>query len=156
MPLFVTGEVNARWPSRQRRLRPRGLGAGAANQARLAALDTLLGIDRGNTLVDAAADITQQALALSATVNPILARRALRSPARSAGSRRHREAVARDRQDHRGRAATGAKRQVFFASLGGFDTHNNETATLANLLGELSPALKAFDDATTALGVGSR
>jgi uncharacterized protein (DUF1501 family) len=134
-----------------------GFGAGAADQARLAALNTLLGIDRGNTLVGAAADITQQALALSATVNPILG---AQSPTLagafgglSSGIAQQLLAIAKIIE---ARAATGAKRQVFFASLGGFDTHNNQTATLANLLGDLSPALKAFDDATTALGVGSQ
>ena len=130
-----------------------GFGAGAANQARLAALNTLLGIDRGNTLVDAAADITQQALALSATVNPILARRALRSPARSAGSRRaSRSSFSQIAKMIEARAATGAKRQIFFASLGSFDTHNDELARSQNLFDELSPALKAFYDATVALG----
>jgi len=54
------------------------------------------------------------------------------------------------------RAATGAKRQVFFVSLGGFDTHNNELATLATLLGQLSPALRAFHDATAQLGVADQ
>ena len=34
---------------------------------------TLLGLDRGNTFVAAASDITRQVIALSATVNPILA-----------------------------------------------------------------------------------
>jgi len=52
-----------------------------------------------------------------------------------------------------GRAATGASRQIFFVSIGGFDTHNNEVATLATLLGQLSPALKAFYDATVSLGI---
>jgi uncharacterized protein (DUF1501 family) len=41
-------------------------------------------------------------------------------------------------------------------SLGGFDTHNNELATQQNLLGQLSRALKAFHDATGALGVAQQ
>jgi uncharacterized protein (DUF1501 family) len=51
------------------------------------------------------------------------------------------------------RATTGAKRQIFFVSLGNFDTHANQAPTQANLLAQLSPALKAFYDATVALGV---
>lgn len=134
-----------------------GFGAGAASQARLAALDTLLGIDRGNTLVAAAADITQQALALSATVNPILT---ATSPTLAAAFAGLSSSIANQllavAKVVEARAATGAKRQVFFVSLGGFDTHANQTATLQNLLGSLSPALKAFHDATSALGVADR
>jgi uncharacterized protein (DUF1501 family) len=40
-------------------------------------------------------------------------------------------------------------------SLGGFDTHNNELNVLDTLLGQLSPALRAFHDATVQLGVAS-
>jgi uncharacterized protein (DUF1501 family) len=54
------------------------------------------------------------------------------------------------------RAVTGGRRQIFFVSLGGFDTHNNELATQQNLLGQLSRALKAFHDATGALGVAQQ
>jgi uncharacterized protein (DUF1501 family) len=50
-------------------------------------------------------------------------------------------------------AATGAKRQIFFVSLCGFDTRNNELATQQTLFGQLSPALQAFCDATAALGM---
>src|SRR5204862_306676 len=44
----------------------------------------------------------------------------------------------------------------FFVSLGGFDTHSNELATLTTLLGQLSPALRAFHDATVQLGVSEQ
>jgi uncharacterized protein (DUF1501 family) len=54
------------------------------------------------------------------------------------------------------RAATGIRRQIFFVSLGGFDTHNNELTTQQNLFGQLSPALKAFFDATAQLGVAEQ
>ena len=54
------------------------------------------------------------------------------------------------------RAATGAARQIFFVALGNFDTHANQAPVQSNLLAQLSPALKAFYDATVALGVGNR
>ena len=117
----------------------------------------LVVVDRGNTLVAAAADITQQALALSATVNPILT---ATSPTLAAAFAGLNSAIASQllavAKVVEARAATGAKRQVFFVSLGGFDTHANQTATLQNLLSSLSPALKAFFDATSALGVADR
>jgi uncharacterized protein (DUF1501 family) len=131
-----------------------GFGSGTAAKARLAALNTLLGLDRGNTLVDAAAAIAQDANALSAKVNPILAST---SPTLAAafgslntGIANQFKAVAKMIE---ARAATGATRQIFFVSLGGFDTHNNELATHETLFGQLSPALKAFYDATGALGI---
>ena len=54
------------------------------------------------------------------------------------------------------RAATGARRQIFFVQLGSFDTHNDQINRQQNLFAELDPALKAFYDATVALGVGSQ
>jgi uncharacterized protein (DUF1501 family) len=54
------------------------------------------------------------------------------------------------------RAATGARRQIFFVGLGNFDTHANQAPTQANLLADLSAALKAFYDATVALGVSGQ
>jgi uncharacterized protein (DUF1501 family) len=45
--------------------------------------------------------------------------------------------------------ASGAKRQVFFVSLGGFDTHDLQNRSQANLMAQLAQALGYFD---TALG----
>jgi uncharacterized protein (DUF1501 family) len=134
-----------------------GFGGSAASKERQAALSTLLGVDRGNTLVAAAADITQQALSLSATVNPILT---TTSPTLTDAFSGLTSSIAKEllavAKIIEARAATGARRQVFFVSLGGFDTHTNEIATHQNLFGDLSPALKAFYDATSALGVGNQ
>jgi len=47
----------------------------------------------------------------------------------------------------------GMQRQIFFCSLGGFDTHANELLTHNTLYPQLSPALAAFYDATQELGV---
>jgi uncharacterized protein (DUF1501 family) len=52
------------------------------------------------------------------------------------------------------RASLGVSRQIFFVSMGGFDTHNDQLAQQNNLFGQLGPALKAFDDATQQLGLG--
>lgn len=49
----------------------------------------------------------------------------------------------------------GAKRQVFFVSLGGFDTHDNQIANQANLHTQLAAAIDYFYKATVALGVAS-
>ena len=55
-----------------------------------------------------------------------------------------------------GRAATGAKRQIFFVQLGSFDTHNDQLNRQQSLFNDLSPALNAFYNATVALGVSSQ
>ena len=53
------------------------------------------------------------------------------------------------------RAAIGLKRQVFFASLGGFDTHSTQYYYHATLLSQVSKAMKAFSDCMTELGTDS-
>ncbi len=134
-----------------------GFGTSAASTARMAALQQILAIDDGNAYVKAAAEVNAQALSLSATVNPILTSTSSAVTPIFAGLT---SSISQQLQQVakliEGRSATGARRQVFFVSLGGFDTHNNELATLDTLLGDLSPALKAFHDATVQLGVESQ
>jgi uncharacterized protein (DUF1501 family) len=55
-----------------------------------------------------------------------------------------------------GRAQTGVRRQVFFASQGTYDTHGGQAGLHHVLLDELSRALAAFDAAMSALGVSSQ
>jgi uncharacterized protein (DUF1501 family) len=50
----------------------------------------------------------------------------------------------------------GLKRQVFFASLGGWDLHTGELPAHTNLLAQVSAALNAFNSATQELGVASQ
>jgi uncharacterized protein (DUF1501 family) len=49
------------------------------------------------------------------------------------------------------RGATGAKRQVFFVSLGGFDTHDFQNRDHANLMARVSQAMTYFDNTLGAL-----
>ncbi|MEA3001780.1 MAG: hypothetical protein QOH81_568 [Sphingomonadales bacterium] len=53
-------------------------------------------------------------------------------------------------------AELGAKRQVFFVSLGGFDMHNGLPAGHPKQIGLVADALRAFYDTTAALGVADR
>lgn len=50
----------------------------------------------------------------------------------------------------------GAKRQVFFVSLGGFDLHDNLVANQPTLLGRVAGAMRAFYDTTVTLGISDR
>jgi uncharacterized protein (DUF1501 family) len=54
-----------------------------------------------------------------------------------------------------GRAALGAKRQVFFVSIGGFDTHDNQRVNQGNLLLRLGQALEYFDRLMASPAVGA-
>jgi uncharacterized protein (DUF1501 family) len=51
------------------------------------------------------------------------------------------------------RSSLGLRRQVFFCSAGGFDTHGNQLASHAALLRDISDSLAAFHAATVELGV---
>jgi uncharacterized protein (DUF1501 family) len=134
-----------------------GYGGGAAGNARLAAVKTLLAQSSTNTFVHAAQAAGTQALAFSDSVNPILSGA---SPAvdplfanltSSIASQFHQVA-----KMIAARTATGARRQVFFVQLGSFDTHGDQLNRQQNLFNDLSPALKAFYDATAALGVSNQ
>jgi uncharacterized protein (DUF1501 family) len=133
-----------------------GFNGSAAANARLAALNSILAADRDNTYVKVAGDITSQAISLSGLVNPILTSSSSSVAALFNGQNntiaQQLFAVAKLIE---ARAQTGARRQVFFVSLGGFDTHGNELNVLDTLLGQLSPALRSFYDATVQLGVAS-
>ena len=53
-------------------------------------------------------------------------------------------------------AELGAKRQVFFVSLGGFDMHDGLPGKHPKQIGLVADALRAFYDTTAALGVADR
>jgi uncharacterized protein (DUF1501 family) len=51
------------------------------------------------------------------------------------------------------RSSLGLQRQIFFCSLGGFDTHSSQLPTQQTLFSQLDPALTAFYNSTVELGV---
>jgi uncharacterized protein (DUF1501 family) len=53
-------------------------------------------------------------------------------------------------------AEVGAKRQVFFVSIGGFDTHDRLASVHPGLLKNVADALSAFYNATVELGVAEK
>jgi len=134
-----------------------GYSGSTAASARMNAVRQLLAQASGNALVVGASDIGTQALDLSATVNPILANaNSTIAPLfvnlkTSTANQLYQVAKLIE-----ARAATGAARQIFFVQLGSFDTHGDQLNRQQNLFEDLSPALKAFYDATVALGVASQ
>ena len=131
-----------------------GFDSSAPSTARLAALQQLLTFDTGISLIQAASSITSNALSESKTLSAALAGAATLStafPNTSIGSQLKQIA-----QIIQVRSALGLSRQVFFASLGGFDTHSNQIATQDTLFSQLSPAMAAFYNATVELGVSQQ
>jgi uncharacterized protein (DUF1501 family) len=134
-----------------------GYGGGAVAAARLAAVKALLAQTSTNTFVNAAQTAGSQALKFSDTVNPILSGA---SPTVDPLFANISSSIATQlRQVARmiaARGTTGARRQVFFVQLGSFDTHSDQANRQQALFNDLSPALKAFYDATVALGVSGQ
>ena len=128
-----------------------GFSTSAVNQARLKAFNTVLSTPSGVALVQAAKDTLAHGVSDAAALNSALAgAAALKTtfPTTSIGSQLSQVAkIIAVRQQ------LGMSRQIFFCSLGGFDTHTNQISTHDSLYPQLSPALAAFYAATQELGV---
>jgi uncharacterized protein (DUF1501 family) len=131
-----------------------GFNGSAAANARLAAYQSILRADRDNSYVAAASDIAAQAVTLSAVVNPVLSSTtSAATPFFNGQTSSIAQQLLQVAKLIEARAQVGARRQLFFVSLGGFDTHSNELNVLTTLLGQLSPALRSFQDALGQMGV---
>lgn len=134
----------------------RGFGSSNASQARYAAMQTLLSLDRDKLIVDAASTETGSAIQLSTIVDPIInsttssIERMFAKQSSSLSKQLLRVAKIIER-----RALLGVRRQIFFCSLGGFDTHNGQASTQTNLYQQLGLAMATFYKATVKLGVSS-
>ena len=126
-----------------------GFGTNAAELLRRNTMDYLRTIDRGSALISAAQDATGQALALAQQLNvdPVLA---TVFPNTTLGNQLKQIAkLIRFNQT----SATPLSRQIFFCSLGGFDTHQGQVASQSNLLTQVGQAMKAFYDSTVEMNL---
>lgn len=131
-----------------------GFDSTAPSTARMAALQQLLTLDTGVSLIQQASSITTNALADSKTLSAALASEStLQTVFPGTGLGGQLKQVAQILQV---RAALGLSRQIFFCSLGGFDTHSNQLATQVTLFGQLSAAMNAFYNATVELGISKQ
>lgn len=131
-----------------------GFDSSASSTARLQALQQLLTFDTGISLIQSASSITSAAVADSQTLSAALASAgslATVFPKSGLGSQ-----LSQVAQILKVRSALGLSRQIFFCSLGGFDTHNNQIATQQALYSQLSPAMNAFYNATVELGLAQQ
>jgi len=166
-PLFTSGVVErplaiAAAPTRlDAALRLDGFPNPPDNDARYVALKNLLLLDTDKTLVRGASRVTAEAVAIERALrgagDPVVPPFPL-DPRTSLGNQLEQIAKLISLRD-----ALGMRRQIFFASLGGFDTHSGQVlggnpaaGTHANLLAQVSDAMRAFYDATVALGVASQ
>ena len=124
----------------------------AAATARRQAVDAMLALDGGHALRGAAnrefADGLQLATALEAAGDSALA---TVFPNTSIGNQLKEVARLVDI-----RSQMGAGRQVFFCSMGSFDTHASQAWSHWNLLSQLSAAMNAFDQAATEMGLADK
>jgi uncharacterized protein (DUF1501 family) len=127
---------------------------GSECSARQASAQALLTLDSGVSLVQADDTITTNAYAYAKTLaDAVQSITPLKTvfPANN-GLAAQLQQIAQIIQV---RAALGVQRQIFFASLGNFDTHADQLPLQNTLLAEISPALAAFYNATVELNVAS-
>lgn len=129
----------------------KGFNSSAASQARYDALRKLETLNAGNTLMSAKNLITGKAIDHVATLNTALATLpALGTTFPTSSLGKQLETVARMIAL---REVLGLKRQVFFCSLGGFDTHTNQLSAQSSLFQTLDTALTAFHTEVSNLGL---
>jgi uncharacterized protein (DUF1501 family) len=118
---------------------------------RYSALQSLLTFDTGLSLIQAASGTTTNALRDSNNLAVALAGApALATVFPNTGLGSQLKQVAQIIQV---RTALGAQRQIFFVSIGGFDTHSDQVAAQDGLYGDVSQSMGAFYNASVELGV---
>ena len=125
----------------------------AAAQARAAAQVQLVSVSSGNALVDAANKVMSDALALNPLLKSAAGSVVFQKPFPSTQIGNQLKEIARMISLQ---SQLNVGRQVFFCSLGGFDTHGGQSYDQWSLLQQVSQALDAFYAATVQLGVGSQ
>jgi len=123
----------------------------AAANARKLGLQNILELDSGLALVQSANKVRKDALSLNALLTGSVANISTVFPGTSLGNQLRQVA-----KIIKLRETTGMSRQVFFCSLGGFDTHGSQAWQHWSLLRQLSDAMAAFHQATMELEVEDR
>lgn len=166
-PIFTTGNIErplaiAVAPTRlDAALRLDGFPNPPDDDPRYLEMKRLLLLDQDKTLVRGASRVTGEAIAMELAIrltgDPAVPPFPL-NPRTSLGNQLEQVAKVISVRNE-----LGMKRQIFFCSLGGFDTHSAQvlggtpaTGTHASLLLQVSNAMKAFYDATAQLGVASQ
>jgi uncharacterized protein (DUF1501 family) len=121
-------------------------------QARYAAFQQILTFDTGVAMVQPASSITVTGLAQSQVLAAALQGTSLPGGFPATGLGQQLQQIA---QIISVQKQLGVNRQVFFCSLGGFDTHSGQINIQQGLLAQLSQAMNAFFVATQQMNVAS-
>jgi uncharacterized protein (DUF1501 family) len=129
-------------------------GTAADQTARKTSFSQLIGMDLGVQLVKTASETTSQALLTSAALSTDPAVGAF--PTTSLGNQLKQVAKLIKLKD-----TLGMKRQIFFCSMGGYDTHTNQTSAAfggnqGNNFTQLSQAMRAFYDEMVVQGTSDQ
>jgi len=134
-------------------------GSGAIRVAALSgplrnAVSAIVTRSSAHVLEDECTAVTRRSIELEGTVNAALGGVTLTTPFPSSNPlARQMRVVARLIGAN---ATLGVKRQVFFVSMGGFDTHNSIVSNHPRLMTQLGDAMTAFQAATVELGVADQ
>lgn len=122
-------------------------------QARKTAYQQVLTFNTGLTMIQAADKVRQDALALSAMLQGLGSAPPLATkfPSTSIGAQLQQVA-----QILQLRPQTGLSRQIFFCSLGGFDTHSGQSWQQWDLLKQMSDGMLSFYNATAEMGIADK
>jgi uncharacterized protein (DUF1501 family) len=146
-----------------------GYGTDTYAVARRAAVDSVISTASGNVLHTAFSAIQKGALDRSTTLQPILLQRP-NGTTPDAANTEISAAFNNLQADYntsiskqlyqvakliKNRTAVGGNRHVFYVSIGGFDTHNDQLNSHASLMAQLGAAMAAFYAATKSLGVSA-
>jgi uncharacterized protein (DUF1501 family) len=129
-----------------------GFNTTAPSVARMNSVQQMLYLDTGAALIQEASQITNDALTDDALLSKALAG----APPLQTGFPANNSLASQLQQVAKliqVRDQLGMTRQIFFCSLGGFDTHSAQLTDQGTLLLQLSAALSAFFAATQELGV---
>jgi uncharacterized protein (DUF1501 family) len=133
-----------------------GFSNGSADVVRRSALAQLLGIDQAAVITKAAQNIMSGALDSSAALNPILTNTDSILAQHFGGlNSNFSQQLLRIAKVIEARGELGARRQIFLATLGSFDTHTGQLYRQEALFAELDAAVSAFHGAMAAIGAGA-
>lgn len=131
----------------------RGFGSTPASNPLFGLYQSLLAAGSSNLEVKAADDVIQQALQASSLLNPALSAAGSTASLFSGQNNTIAQQLQAVAKLMEARSSLGLNRQIFFVSLGGFDTHNDQLNRQNNLFSQLGPALKSFHDSLQQLGL---
>lgn len=132
-----------------------GYDTSAAANARMVSFQQLLTLNSGLSLVQDTSSVMNQSLGqskvLSAALKTLPALQTAFPTTTSIGAQLKQVA-----QIIQARSSLGLQRQIFFCSLGGFDTHSAQLPAQQLLFSQLDPAMSAFYNSTVELGLAQQ